>query len=228
MSSGGCARVRIGLVGYGRGGRFFHAPLIEQASDCALAGVVTRSPQRRAELAGDFPGVPAYDGLAGLAAAGVDAVVITAPVDTHEALVQGVITLGLPVVSDKPFTLDADSARAQGARSAGRVVTSTSDTGEPGRGSRVRATLRQPHFWKAFCAGVAAGRTVSVARSSGRFARMRSCRACAMPWRRQDARTTSSTRAKVRPGCSVVTSAGSGVVRSRHQEVDGRSGIPEA
>ena len=47
MSSGGSARVRIGLVGYGRGGRFFHAPLIEQASDCALAGVVTRSPQRR-------------------------------------------------------------------------------------------------------------------------------------------------------------------------------------
>ena len=37
MSSGGSARVRIGLVGYGRGGRFFHAPLIEQASDCALA-----------------------------------------------------------------------------------------------------------------------------------------------------------------------------------------------
>lgn len=110
-SRGQSAPVRIGLVGYGRGGRFFHAPLIGQAGDCALAGVVTRSPQRRAELAADFPGVPARDGLAGLAAAGVDAVVITTPVDTHEALVREAITLGLPVVSDKPFTLDADRAR---------------------------------------------------------------------------------------------------------------------
>ncbi len=35
--------VRIGLVGYGKGGRFFHAPLIAGAAGCELAGVVTRS-----------------------------------------------------------------------------------------------------------------------------------------------------------------------------------------
>lgn len=35
--------VRIGLIGYGRGGRFFHAPLIAQAPECELAAVVTRS-----------------------------------------------------------------------------------------------------------------------------------------------------------------------------------------
>jgi hypothetical protein len=43
---------------------------------------------------------------------------------------------------------------------------------------------------------------------------------------RHDARTSSSVSAKVRPGCSVVTSAGSGVVRSFHHDVDGRSGLP--
>ena len=42
--------VRIGLAGYGRGGRFFHAPLIGLAPECILAGVLTRSPPRRAEL----------------------------------------------------------------------------------------------------------------------------------------------------------------------------------
>ena len=110
--SGRRAPARIGLVGYGRGGRFFHAPLIEQAGDCVLAGVVIRSPRRRAELAGDFPGVPACDGLAGLVGTGVDAVVITTPLDTHEALVREAIAHGLPVVSDKPFTPDADRARA--------------------------------------------------------------------------------------------------------------------
>ena len=38
--------IRIGLVGYGDGGRLFHAPYI-QASDAAeLVGVVVRSPDR--------------------------------------------------------------------------------------------------------------------------------------------------------------------------------------
>ena len=99
--------MRIGLAGYGRGGRFFHAPLIGLAPECTLAGVLTRSPRRRAELADDFPGLPVAGGLGELAAAGIDAVVISTPLDSHEALVREAIALGLPVVCDKPFTPDA-------------------------------------------------------------------------------------------------------------------------
>jgi predicted dehydrogenase len=108
----GATPVRIGLAGYGRGGRYFHAPLIGLAPECVLTAVVTRNPQRRAELARDFPGVPAVSSLGELAAAGADAVVITTPLDTHEALVREAIALGLPVACDKPFTPDAASARA--------------------------------------------------------------------------------------------------------------------
>jgi len=36
--------MRLGLVGYGFGGRFFHAPFIVAAEDVELVGVVTRSP----------------------------------------------------------------------------------------------------------------------------------------------------------------------------------------
>ena len=104
--------VRIGLAGYGRGGRYFHAPLIGQAQECTLAGVLTRSPARRAELAADYPGLPAFGSLGELAAAGIDAVVISTPLDTHEALVREAIALGLPAVCDKPFAPDAASARA--------------------------------------------------------------------------------------------------------------------
>jgi len=104
--------VRIGLAGYGRGGRYFHAPLIGRAQECTLAGVLTRSPPRRAELAADHPGLPAFGSLGELAAAGIDAVVISTPLDTHEALVREAIALGLPAVCDKPFTPDAASARA--------------------------------------------------------------------------------------------------------------------
>jgi predicted dehydrogenase len=107
----GATPVRIGLAGYGRGGRYFHAPLIGLAPECTLAAVVTRNPRRQAELARDFPGVPAVGSLGDLAAAGADAVVITTPLDTHEALVREAIALGLPVACDKPFTPDAASAR---------------------------------------------------------------------------------------------------------------------
>jgi predicted dehydrogenase len=102
---------RIGLVGYGSGGRIFHAPLLAAASGVEFAGVVTRSEQRRAELAKGHPGVPAYDSLADLAAAGVQAVTISTPVSTHAELAREAIALGLAVVVDKPFALDAEAAR---------------------------------------------------------------------------------------------------------------------
>ena len=105
-------RVRFGLVGYGFGGRYFHAPLLASAPDIDFMGVVTRSADRRAELARDRPGVDAYDSLADLAAAGVQAVAISTPADTHMPLAREAIDLGLAVVVDKPFALDAATAHS--------------------------------------------------------------------------------------------------------------------
>jgi predicted dehydrogenase len=102
---------RIGLAGYGFGGRIFHAPLLADAPGVEFAGVVTRSPERRAELAAEHPGVPAFDSLTDLAAAGAEAVTISTPAVTHIPLVLEAIELGLAVVCDKPFALDAAQAR---------------------------------------------------------------------------------------------------------------------
>jgi predicted dehydrogenase len=102
---------RFGLVGYGLGGRVFHAPLLASASGVEFMGVVTRSADRRAELAKDHPGVPAYDTIADLAAAGAQAVAISTPMATHADLAREAIRLGLAVVVDKPFTPDAATAR---------------------------------------------------------------------------------------------------------------------
>ena len=102
--------VRIGLVGYGFGGKFFHAPLIASAENCELAGVVTRATERKAEVAADYPGVPTVDSLAELAALGVDAIAISSPAATHTQLTREAIALGIPVVSDKPFAMDGDEA----------------------------------------------------------------------------------------------------------------------
>lgn len=104
--------MRIGLVGYGDGGRYFHAPFINGVAGCELVGVVTRSAQRRAELAADLPGVPAYDSLKALAEAGVDGVVISTPAETRSALVLEAIELGIAVVGDKPFGMDTAQALA--------------------------------------------------------------------------------------------------------------------
>jgi predicted dehydrogenase len=104
------APVRIGLAGYGLGGRYFHAPLIAAAANCEFVGVVTTSPERRRQAAEDF-GRPAFASLDGLAQAGAEAVAISTPAATHVALTEQALRLGLAVACDKPFALDADSAR---------------------------------------------------------------------------------------------------------------------
>jgi predicted dehydrogenase len=115
---------RIGLAGYGFGGRIFHAPLIAAAGGAELAGVITRSPERRAEVAADHPGVPVFDALADLREAGADAVAISTPAETHIPLLFEAVSLGLAVVCDKPFALDAAQAReaVEAAEAAGVVL----------------------------------------------------------------------------------------------------------
>ena len=114
--------VRYGLVGYGSGGRVFHAPLLASTPGIEFAGVVTRSAERRAQLPA---GLSAYDSLADAAADGVRAVSISTPADTHAELAREAIGLGLAVVVDKPFALDAEAARevTEAAERAGVLLT---------------------------------------------------------------------------------------------------------
>jgi len=104
--------VRFGLVGYGFGGRYFHAPLLAAAPECAFLGVVTTSAERRALVSREHPEAATFASLEELAAAGAEAVAISTPADTHSPLTDAALDLGLAVVCDKPFALDAASARA--------------------------------------------------------------------------------------------------------------------
>lgn len=103
--------MRIGVVGYGMGGRIFHAPFIQAAEGLELAGVVTRSPLRRAEVAADLPGVPVFDSMGALLDSGVDAVTITTPPETRRELVLEAAGRGVGIVADKPFAPSAQDAR---------------------------------------------------------------------------------------------------------------------
>src|SRR3954454_14074924 len=102
---------KLGLVGYGFGGRYVHAPLIASAPECDFIGVVTSSAERRALVAADHPGLDVFDCLEALASAGAEAVSISTPADTHSDLADEAIALGLSVVCDKPFSLDPVAAR---------------------------------------------------------------------------------------------------------------------
>ncbi|WP_179756130.1 Gfo/Idh/MocA family protein [Kineococcus aurantiacus] len=100
------------LVGYGGGGRFFHAPVIEGAPGARLGFVVTTDPARAAQARAEHDGVEVVPSLAQAVAAGAQAVAISTPAATHTALTQEAIGLGVPVVCDKPFALDAPAAAA--------------------------------------------------------------------------------------------------------------------
>jgi predicted dehydrogenase len=106
------APVRFGLVGYGFGARYFHAPLIASAVECDLVAVATRSAERRALVTSEHPDAVVVDELAGLVAAGAEAVTVSTPADTHIPLCRQALERGLPVVVDKPFALTAADARA--------------------------------------------------------------------------------------------------------------------
>jgi predicted dehydrogenase len=101
--------VTFALLGYGGGGRFFHAPIIAGAPGARLGVVVTSDAERAAQARAEH-GVEVVGSLAEAKDLGVDAVAISTPAATHTDLTNQAIDLGLPVVCDKPFALDARNA----------------------------------------------------------------------------------------------------------------------
>ena len=103
--------VRFGIVGYGFGARYFHAPLLVAAPECEVVGVMTSSADRQALVAREIPGAPTVTSLQALVEAGAEAVAISTPAETHSAVTDQALQLGLAVVCDKPFAMDPAAAR---------------------------------------------------------------------------------------------------------------------
>ncbi len=108
------APLRVALVGYGPAGSFFHAPLVAATPGLELDTVVTRSPERRAQVRAEHPGAAFADSADELwARAGdLDLVVLASPNRTHVPLATAALEAGLPVVVDKPLAATAEQARA--------------------------------------------------------------------------------------------------------------------
>ena len=108
-------------MGYGSGGRIFHAPLLE-AAGIELAAIAS---SRRDEIARDYPGATAYPKAQELFAdTSLDLVIVTTPSPTHANVAIEALEAGHNVVIDKPFAGSVDEATRviEVAKAAGKMV----------------------------------------------------------------------------------------------------------
>jgi predicted dehydrogenase len=103
----------VALLGYGLGGRAFHAPLIEATAGLSLAAVVTANAERKAAAAREHPDARLLDSAEEVwrNRGDYDLVVISTPNRFHAPLASAAMAAGLAVVIDKPMATSAAEAR---------------------------------------------------------------------------------------------------------------------
>lgn len=108
--------LRAAVVGFGLGGRIFHAPFLAADPDLAVAAIVTGNPERAAESRDEHPGaeiVPDLDTLIARAGdLGLDLAVVSTPPTAHAEQARALLEAGLHVVVDKPLTVTAEDGHA--------------------------------------------------------------------------------------------------------------------
>lgn len=114
--------IGVALIGYGLGGRAFHAPFVAANPDMVLRAVVSRD---AAKVHRDHPEVTVCADVASvLALPGIDLVVVSSPDHLHADHAIAALDSGRHVVIDKPLAPTLCEARAIGdsALRAGRLA----------------------------------------------------------------------------------------------------------
>ena len=116
--------IRVALIGYGLGGRVFHAPLIASVPGLSLVSIVTSDPTRQAEARESYPSARILDRPEAIwdSAAEHDLVVVSTPNSSHLPLGLAGLKAGLSVVMDKPLAATAEDGRALAAAAAARSL----------------------------------------------------------------------------------------------------------
>lgn len=114
--------IAVAVIGYGLGGRVFHAPLISAVDGLHLAAIVS---SRKDEIAKTYPGVTVLSQVDDVFAdPAIDLVVVATPNDSHCDLALKALAAGKHVVIDKPFTCTVEEATrlCAAAKAAGRIL----------------------------------------------------------------------------------------------------------
>lgn len=97
------------VVGFGLGGKIFHAPFIQATHGLQVAAILQRHGDEAAQLYPDAQVVRTIDEL--ISYPDIHLVVITTPPVTHFELAKQCLLAGKHVVVDKPFTATSDETR---------------------------------------------------------------------------------------------------------------------
>jgi scyllo-inositol 2-dehydrogenase (NADP+) len=101
--------IRAGVIGFGLGGRIFHAPFLHAIDGFELAAILERHGDAAAQA---YPGVAIARTLEELLAlSDLSLVVVTTPPATHYELARQCLEAGKHVVIDKPFTATSEQGR---------------------------------------------------------------------------------------------------------------------
>lgn len=100
--------IDVGLIGFGLGGRCFHAPVIRAVEGLRLAAILQRAGDSAAQLYPDARIVRNVDDL--LAVDPLGLIAISTPNHTHFPLAKRCLEAGKHVVVDKPFTTSVAEA----------------------------------------------------------------------------------------------------------------------
>jgi scyllo-inositol 2-dehydrogenase (NADP+) len=115
--------VDVGLVGFGLGGRAFHAPIIFQVAGLRLAAILQRSGNSSQQAYSNVRVVRDLDELLGINS--ISLVAISTPNETHFPFAKKFLEAGRHVVVDKPFTTTLQEAHelVALAKKTGRILT---------------------------------------------------------------------------------------------------------
>ena len=93
--------IRVGVAGFGLGGRVFHAPLVSSVEGLELAAVVERSADKARNRYPDIAIYRTYDELVNDKS--IELIVVTTPSGTHFDAAKQALEAGKNVVVDKPM-----------------------------------------------------------------------------------------------------------------------------
>ena len=114
--------IGVGVIGFGLGGRVFHAPFVNAVNGLRLAAIMQRTGDAAAKAYPATKIVRSLDEL--LADKSIELVVVSTPNETHFAMAKKALEAGKHVVIDKPFSATSEEALALGqlAKSKGLLV----------------------------------------------------------------------------------------------------------
>ena len=101
--------IRLGLIGAGRWGRVYMNTL-DPMTGVTLSALASSNPQSRDLVDEDVAAHEDWRNL--IEAGGVDGIIVATPPATHAEIVRAALEAGLPVLVEKPLTLDLGEAQA--------------------------------------------------------------------------------------------------------------------